>query len=298
VAAVQPGVGILFIERILALNELLIALVLAARRSESAPLADLPFRWCVADQPLRFEVYDRVYTTARPAVLRPGAVIDLPRIRHRIFLEPELGTTSLAPADPRQGHVKRRIERYTTFFRSFTGRDMKHTWYGAAFPDGFYPEVFALARTEARRAKVERHIKDWFQGDDSRYALRAFTLAGAKATLTPHVAITAPRPTSPGLAGPPQTASTASSVPAVAPPEGGVRTFTVDRDLDVRLRSGMSEWVMEYHALRNRLVRHAERCPTQIDVPKPSVFGMNAFADLIWHRLLGRPGEPPMGWKL
>ena len=116
VAAVQPGVGILFIERILALNELLIALILAARRSESAPLADLPFRWCVADQPLRFETFDRVYMTRRPAVLRPGAVIDLPRTRNRIFLEPELGTTSLAPADPRQGHVKRRLERYVEFF--------------------------------------------------------------------------------------------------------------------------------------------------------------------------------------
>jgi hypothetical protein len=103
-------------KRILALNEVLIALVLAARRSETAPLPDLPFRWRVADEPLRFQVYDRVHTTSRPAILRPGAVVEIPSARLRVFLEPELGAASLAPADPRKGHVKRRLDRFTTFF--------------------------------------------------------------------------------------------------------------------------------------------------------------------------------------
>ncbi len=286
VAAVQPGVGILFIERILALNELLIALVLATRRSESAPLADLPFRWCVADQPLRFEVYDRVYATARRAVLRPGAVIDLPRIRHRIFLEPELGTTSLAPADPRQGHVKRRLERYTTFFRSFTGRDMKHTWYGAAFPDGFYPEVFALARTEARRAKVERHIKDWFQGDDSRYALRAFTLAGAKATLTPLVALAgtaAPRPPTPVPAPAP---ATSLPIPLTA------RVVVVDDALANRIKRGLNLFVDTYNSFRKQVHAHAQVCPTHFKLAPGPVAELNAFNDLVKETILGKPPEP------
>ena len=255
VANVQPGVGILFIERILALNELLIALLLAARRSESAPLADLPFRWCVADQPLRFETFDRVYMTRRPAVLRPGAVIDLQRTRNRIFLEPELGTTSLAPADPRQGHVKRRLERYVEFFGSFTGRDRQQTWYGAAFPDGYYPEVIALARTEARRAKVERHIKDWFQGSDSRYALRAFTFAGAKATLTPLVApagIAAPHPAATAPA--PATASS-PPIPLTA------RVLVIDEELRRRFKDGIKSFVGAYNSLRRQALDHAIDCP-------------------------------------
>ena len=102
VAAVQGGVTMAFISRVLAMNELLIALVVASRRSEAAPLTELPFRWRVGDEPLRFEVYDRVQYGVRPAILRPAAVIDFTAARRRIFLEPELGTASLAPTDPRQ----------------------------------------------------------------------------------------------------------------------------------------------------------------------------------------------------
>jgi hypothetical protein len=285
VAAVQPGVGILFIERILALNELLIALILAARRSESAPLTDLPFRWCVTDQPLRFETFDRVYMTRRPAVLRPGAVIDLPRTRNRIFLEPELGTTSLAPADPRQGHVKRRLERYTTFFLSFTGRDLKHTWYGAAFPDGFRPEVFALARTEARRARIERHITDWFQGGDSRYALRAFTFAGAKATLTPQVAPAGPPAPHPAAPAPAPAPASSPPIPPTA------RVLVIDEELRRRFKDGIRTFVDAYNSLRRQASDHAIDCPNFRPDPGPTA-ELSAFRDLIWHDVLGKPREP------
>jgi hypothetical protein len=44
VAAVDPGAGVRFVERVLALDEIFLALVLAARRSEAAALTDLPFR--------------------------------------------------------------------------------------------------------------------------------------------------------------------------------------------------------------------------------------------------------------
>jgi hypothetical protein len=285
VAAVQPGVGIHFIERILALNELLIALILAARRSESAPLTDLPFRWLVADQPLRFEIFDRVYMTRRPAVLRPGAVIDLPRTRNRIFLEPELGTTSLAPADPRQGHVKRRLERYTDFFLSSPGRDMKQTWYGAAFPDGYYPEVIALARTEARRAKVERHIKDWFQGGDSRYALRAFTFAGAKATLTPLVAPAGSTAPHPAAAAPAPAPASSPPIPLTA------RVLVIDEELRRRLKDGIKSFVGAYNSLRKQASDHAIDCPNFRPDPGPTA-ELSAFRDLIWHDVLGKPREP------
>ncbi len=286
VAAVQPGVGILFIERILALNELLIALILAARQSESAPLADLPFRWCVADQPLRFETFDRVYMTRRPAVLRPGAVIDLPRTRNRIFLEPELGTTSLAPADPRQGHVKRRLERYVEFFGSFTGRDRQQTWYGAAFPDGYYPEVITLARTEARRAKVERHIKDWFQGGDSRYALRAFTFAGAKATLTPLVAPAATPAPHPAAPAPAPAPASSPPIPLTA------RVVVIDGDLDRRLTAGFQVFVDAFNKIRQQSVAHAATCPARFRPEPIPLAEIRAFRDLLAHDVLGRRLDP------
>jgi hypothetical protein len=279
VATVQPGVGIQFITRILALNELLLAFILAARRSESAPLTDLPFRWGVADELLRFEIFDRVYTGRRAAFLRPGAVIALPRAGRRIFLEPEVGSTSLAPADPREGHVKRRMERYTSYFLSFTDRDRKKTWYGAAFPDALYPEVFVLARTEARRARIERHLKDWFRGGEELYALRAVTFAGAAAELTPLVV----RSDTLALQGAP-----------LAPP---VRTVAIDADMARRLKDGIVCFIGAYNAIRRQASAHADTCPTHF-MPDPGpVAEMNAFRDVVWHDILGKPRDSEKGRK-
>ncbi len=273
VATVQPGVGIQFIERTLALNELLLAFILAARRSESAPLTDLPFRWGVADELLRFEVFDRVYTGRRAAVLRPGAVIALPRAGRRIFLEPEVGSTSLAPVDPREGHVKRRMERYTKYFVGYTDRDRKKTWYGAAFTDALYPEVLVLARTEARRARIERHLKEWFRGGEELFALRAVTLAGAAAELTPLVV----RSVTLALQGAP-----------LAPP---VRTVVIDADMARRLKDGIVCFIGAYNAIRKQASAHADTCPTHF-MPDPGpVAEMNAFRDVVWHDILGKPRD-------
>jgi hypothetical protein len=287
VATVQPGVGIQFVARILALNELLLALILAARRSESAPLTDLPFRLGVADELLRFEVFDRVATGRRAAVLRPGAVIALPRAGRRIFLEPEVGSTSLAPADPREGHVKRRMERYTSYFLSFTDRDRKKTWYGAAFPDAFYPEVFVLAQTEARRARIERHLKDWFRGGEELYALRAATLAGTIAALTPLVSRSA------AVAAPPAPPTSIFASPTGQP----VRMVAIDTDMARRLKDGITCFIGAYNAIRRQTSAHADTCPTHF-MPDPGpVAEMNAFRDVVWHDLLGKPRDSEKGRK-
>jgi hypothetical protein len=271
VAAVQGGVTMAFISRVLAMNELLIALVVAGRRSEAAPLTDLPFRWRVGDEPLRFEVYDRVQYGVRPAILRPAAVIDLPAARRRIFLEPELGTASLAPTDPRQGHVKRRLERYATFFLSFPGRDTRRTWYEAAFPDGFAPEVLVLATSESRRAKVEAHIREHLKGCEDRFGTRALTLAGAAAALAPLVTPAAQQ----------------ALQPPPPPPRG--RTVVIDDDLARRIRHGLNVFVETYNSLRRETSAHAQVCPTHYKPAPGPLAELNAFNDLVWDVILGTP---------
>lgn len=271
VAAVQPGVTVAFIERILALDELLIALVLAARRSEAAPLTALPFRWRVGDEPLRFQVLDRVQHGVRPAVLRPAAILELPALRRRIFLEPELGTASLAPTDPRQGHVRRRLERYTTYFLSFADRDMRHRWYGAAFPDGFAPEVLVLATSEARRAKVEAYIREHLKGCEDRFGARALTLAGAAAALVPLVTPAAQQ----------------AQQPPPLPPRG--RTIVIDDDLARRIRHGLKAFVETYNSIRTETSAHAQVCPTHFKPAPGPVADLNAFNDLMWEVILGQP---------
>lgn len=233
VALVQPPPGIIFVERILALNELLIAFVLASRRSETAPLAALPFRWRVPDDSLRFEVFERVTVGTRPAVLRPAAVLDLPAARRRYFLEPELGTATLAPMDPRQGHVRRRLERYGSFFLGFARAEARRTWYERAFPDGYTPEVLVLARTEARRAKIEAAIREHGGRSGPSYGVRALTMPGAIAALTPLV-------------------SPAATQPAPRPPAASrpVRIVAIDDDLARRIRHGLRLFVEAYNACR------------------------------------------------
>lgn len=290
VAAVQAGVTMAFIERILALNEMLIALVLAARRSEATPLAGLPFRWRVPEEPLRFQVYDRVQLGVRPAILRPAAILELPAARRRVFLEPELGTASLAPTDPRQGHVKRRLERYSTYFLSFADRDMKRTWYGAAFPDGFAPEVLVLARTEARRAKVEAYLRQNLGHEDSRYRLRTLTMAGACAALTPAVAPATARPAPPA-----QAAGAAPSQPPPLPPRG--RTVVIDDDLARRIRRGLNTFAETYNSIRSETTAHAQVCPSHFKPAYGPVDELNAFHDLVLDAILGTPRVTSAGRK-
>jgi len=287
VAAVQPGVGVQFVERVVALNEILLALALATRKSESAPLTALPFRWRVADEPIRFEVLDRATGRTRPAVLRPDAILEVAGRQRRIFLEAEAGASGLAPRDARQGHAKRRLDRYVTFFISYADRDMTRTWYRAAFGDGFAAEVVFLVLSEARRARVERVIHECMGSGQHRFGVRSLTLASAAAALAP---VVAPQPT----ALPPGQAAAAASRPPTAP---GVRTVAVDHDLAVRLRGGMSAWFDAYRAMRYRLNEHAARCPSRFELPPPPVGELAAFAEVIWQRLLGVP-ECPRFWKL
>ncbi len=248
-------------------------------------LTELPFRWRVGDEPLRFEVYDRVQYGVRPAILRPAAVIDLPAARRRIFLEPELGTASLAPTDPRQGHVRRRLERYSTYFISFADRDMKRTWYTAAFPDGFAPEVLVVATTEARRAKVEAYLREHHKGAEDRYGARALTLAGAVATLARLVAPAA-HPARP----PPQPVAPAPSLaqlPPPLPPRG--RTVVIDEALAARIKRGLSVFVETYNSIRRETSAHSKTCPTHFKPAPGPVDELNAFNDLVWDVILGSP---------
>lgn len=270
-AAVQPGVTAAFIERFLALNELLLALVLAGRRSGAASLSPLTFRWRVGDELLRFQIFDRIQPGSRPAFLRPAAILDLPLHRRRIFLEPELGTASLTPTDPRQGHVKRRLERYATFFLSFPGRDTRRTWYETAFPDGFAPEVLVLATSESRRTKVEAYIREHLKGCEDRFGTRALTMSGAAAALAPLVS-----PAHPSVQQPPP-----------LPPRG--RTVVIDDDLARRIRHGLRAFVDTYNSIRREASAHTQVCPTHFKPAPGPVDELNAFNDLVWEVILGTP---------
>lgn len=271
-----------FVLRALAVNELLLALVLAARRSPASPLVDLPFRWRGVSDPLRFQVRDLLHP-ARAAVLRPAAILDLPRERRRIFVEPELGVATLSPTDPRRKHVIRRLERYGTYFFGSPTTDPRGTWYSAAFPDGYVPEVLLLSTSEARKAQVEASVREHFRNRESRFPAGAFTLASAIAVFAGRVTPTATAvPRSPNPAPAPATAA-----PNPARPPG--RTVFIDDAVARRLRTGLDLFVETYRAMRKQVSVHSETCPTRFALAATPSDELNAFYRLLNQVVLNPP---------
>jgi hypothetical protein len=111
-------IGARFLEHTLVLNDVLAGLVAALRRSPTAPLADLPFRWLSEDDDaLSFESIDRRTMSRVRSVLKPDAVVAIPERRRRLFVEAETGTQSIATANPdRTGAALSKLGRYQTFF--------------------------------------------------------------------------------------------------------------------------------------------------------------------------------------
>jgi hypothetical protein len=260
-------------------NELLLSLVLALRKSEVTLLSALPFRWRPSDEPLQFLVRDSRLGRSRPALLRPDAILDVPGQRRRLFLQAETGLHGLAPASPRETHALRRVERYATFFVALADRDRRLTWYRAAFGDDFAPELVLLFQSETRRARVERVVQENIRGIE----VRALTFAGAAAALAPIVAPPAATPADAGISAAPRRAETA------------VRMIAISADLANRLQRGLNLYVETYNSMRKLLTAHAVTCPSRFDLTPGPIAELTAFSDTIWYEILGEPREAPKG---
>ncbi len=282
VAAVESGVGVQFVECVLALNEVLLGMVLRLRASEAAPLSGLPFQWRVAGEPIRFETYDRHQGRTQPAVLRPDAIVELtaPGRQRRVFLELETGLLGLEPAATRTSHVERRIDRYATFFTGFANHTDR-TWYETAFPNRRRPELILLVHSAARLAQVERAISERTRGAELRFGLRALTIESAGGALA-------------AAAGAPPTSAPSSTA---APSQGaasGARTVRIDAELSRRLLDGLSLFIKSYNGLHTEAAKHAGICPGYFLPPIPAV-ELNAFCERLRYDVLGLPRPAPKG---
>ncbi len=158
-------VGARFLEHTLLLNGVLLDLVLALRRSETVPLAELPFRWRAEnDEVLQFRALGRHLDDSHQAVLKPDAILEVPGRGRRLFIEAETGTQSIVTAHPeRTGAILSKLQRYRQYFDVLSD-DRKTTWYGRAFPDGFVPRLVFLVHSADRRQRVERAVKVGLDG--------------------------------------------------------------------------------------------------------------------------------------
>ncbi len=158
--AASADIGAPFLEHTLVLNEVLASLVAALRATPTAHLYDLPFRWLSEDDgSLGFR---RLHKTGvwLQAVLKPDAIMTIPARRRRLFIEAEMGSQSIATANPEKtGAVLSKLDRYRVYFTVRSDDDFG-TWYRSAFPDDYEPRVAFLVHSDERRRKVERAVKE------------------------------------------------------------------------------------------------------------------------------------------
>lgn len=154
-------VGAQFLEHLLQLNELLLDLWWQEAR---CPRASHPsFRWIPSDQVrLVWGQYEMREGRRLPRVIQPDAVLEIPALKKRYFLECEMGTHVISPGPSKPpGATLSKADRYQTFLTGFDGLDTRATHYLAQYPDGFAPQVLFLVRSDGRAASINSALARW-----------------------------------------------------------------------------------------------------------------------------------------
>jgi hypothetical protein len=261
----KSDVGHVFLEHTLRLNDVLLGLVLALRRDESAPLASLPFRWlCEGDEMLHFEIQEPLAGSAARRVVKPDAILEVPALRRRLFLEAESGAHSIATADPvRQGPVLRKLERYRLFFTA-RAAGSRETSYARSFPDAFAPELVFLVHSGARKARVSNAVKEALGiREPTAFGVRVLTFDEGAGVLAPVIRGAAPEP---------------------AP-----RQVSIDGLTARQLREGYNALAEALETVRRAVAEHGAGCSKRLVLPPPPLLEMRALRDIIQYDLLGEP---------
>jgi hypothetical protein len=183
-------IGARFLEHTLLLNDVLMGLVLVLRPAATAPLAVLPFRWLSEDEgALQFQRYQLHTHQRTSAVLRPDAILEIPRRQRRLFIEAETGSQSITTANPGQtGAIVSKLRRYADFFSGMAGPGRGDTWYTRAFPDDFVPRLLFLVHSLDRRERVRRAIGEQLrERQPDAYQVLVYTFAEAAGVLAPYI---------------------------------------------------------------------------------------------------------------
>ncbi len=145
-----------------------------------ARIGQLPFRWLLGgctDLPWRQRADGD--TVAR--LLRPDAILELPGLRRRIFVECETGSHAVVSASPNKlGATQKKLERYRAYCLNKVSAQSDATFYAARFPDNFAAEVLFLVANQSRVDSIQAIIPKEVA---ARVRFRAATLESALALL-------------------------------------------------------------------------------------------------------------------
>ena len=183
-----------FLEHSIRLNDLLVALLETARgRMPSA--AGARFRWIPSDSSrLPWHDYEDERGTVK-RVIQPDAILEIPTLRRRFFLECEMGTHPIVSANPdKHGATVNKLERYNDFMASYADDESTKTCYQQLFPDRWDAELLFLVHSPIRRNHVTLAIeKAQEKLGDGSVAARALTFEEAQVRLRKLVETADPR---------------------------------------------------------------------------------------------------------
>jgi hypothetical protein len=171
----KHDVGARHLEHALQLNELFVALWRSPGRPARARHPS--FRWTPSDAVrLVYGAWAVEHGREVGRVIIPDAVLELPTVGRRLFLECEMGTNTIVPESPdKPGATLNKVARYQKFIRGVLTEDDAH--YPKQYPDGFAPEVLFLVLTKGRANSVNAALAAWRESLQSQrpVAVRALT---------------------------------------------------------------------------------------------------------------------------
>jgi len=181
----RSDIGAAFREHTITLNELLVALCASNGKGYARAKQDA-FRWHSSDSVrLPWKEYVPAEDQSLERVVLPDAILEIPRLRRRLFLECETGTHSIvATGNTKPGATLCKVERCESFLTGFADAQATKTFYAQSYPDGWIPEVLFLVPSASRAQSINRAVRRWREGRGGLdFAVRALTLKDASLEL-------------------------------------------------------------------------------------------------------------------
>jgi len=170
-----------FMEHLLLLNELFVGLAEAPlKKALATRIAEIPrrrhrsatdglyanatalaFTWTPSDS-VRLPWKEYRDGNSWDRIILPDAVLELPKLRRRLFLECETGSHTIVPRGfYKPGSTLGKAVRYESFICELADFDSNVTFYQRQYPDGFAPEVLFLVPRLERAESINRALTQW-----------------------------------------------------------------------------------------------------------------------------------------
>ncbi|MDX2009662.1 MAG: replication-relaxation family protein [Myxococcaceae bacterium] len=148
------------------------------------------WRWLVAGEGVSLPWKEYTKGALRERLIRPDAVLELPRARRRLFIEEETGSHTIRAVSPdKPGATVEKVKRYVAYVTGFVDANARTTWYQSRHPDGWRPELVLMEPSEARCAAVKAAVAPLVRPP---LVVHVWTVAQAVAAVAPDAGVSPP----------------------------------------------------------------------------------------------------------